>query len=282
MMYIPPDFDLERSIELAHLVMQAYDQLGSFQEGAPWAPKGGYTLIKELVQEPEVPARARVHTQFEMESRIIRRSRQAKDRAYPIGFVARRGGDFFVAFRGTTTVLEWIRNLNVRLTDYPRADFGKVHDGFLETYALVRKTVLQALEDMTSTSRLFVTGHSLGAALGTLALPDVAENTRQRSLMLHTFGSPRVGDNQFCKSFNTLFANRSFRIVNTSDVVVSLPLPVPVFGIIGGYFTHTERPVDFTVQENDLERNHSMETYLSSLAAAKKAKTTLRSFFRWR
>ena len=281
-MYFPPDFDLERSIELAHLVTQAYDQLSSFQAGAQWALKGGYTLIKELVQDPEGPALSRIHTQFETEIRFFRRSRQTKDRSYPIGFIARKGNDFFLAFRGTTTVTEWVRNLNVRLTDYPKENFGKVHDGFLETYALMRTTILGVMEQMGPKNRLFVAGHSLGAALGTLALPDISTGIGFRNLALYTFGSPRVGDNQFCRSFNSMFADGAFRIANTSDVVVSLPLPVPIFGIIGGYFAHVEQPVDFTVQENDLEKNHSMKTYLSSLAEAKRAKGIMRNVFRWR
>ncbi len=281
-MYFPPDFDLERSIELARLVTQAYEQLDAFQNGAPWELKGGYSLVTELVHDSEIPALARLHTQFETEIRILRRSRQTKDRAYPVGFVARKGSDVFIAFRGTTTVPEWVRNLNVRLSDYCEKDYGKVHDGFMETYALIRGMVLRVLSPMSPTCRLFVAGHSLGAALGTLALPDIVANTRLRKPVLYTFGSPRVGDSQFCESFNLHFGETSFRIVNTSDVVVSLPLPVPILGVIGGYFSHVEQPIDFTVQRNDLEKNHSMDTYLSSLAAAKSRKSILKSVFRWR
>ena len=47
-MYFPANFDLPRSIELARLVVQAYDQLDSFQKGSRWMPRDGYTLIKEL------------------------------------------------------------------------------------------------------------------------------------------------------------------------------------------------------------------------------------------
>jgi hypothetical protein len=67
------------------------------------------------------------------------------------------------------------------------------------------------------------------------------------------------------KAFNDAFASRSFRISNTSDIVTSVPLPAPIAGIVGGYFSHVDTPIDMTIQKNDLEKNHSMRTYLAAL-----------------
>jgi hypothetical protein len=64
-------------------------------------------------------------------------------------------------------------------------------------------------------------------------------------------------------------------------VVVSLPLPVPILGVIGGYFTHIDTPVEFTFQEDDLEKNHVIETYLSALLDAKKEKGFLARILKW-
>ena len=281
-MYFPPKFDLKRSIELARLIVQAYDQFDSFQKGVPWTPQDGFTLVKELSQKPIAGLLGHSHTQFDIEIRIFEKAKALKSMAYPIGFIAEKGRNIYIIFRGTITIAEWVRNLNVWLSNYLKAGYGKVHEGFLQTYGIVRHGLLKVLQGLDSRKSLFVAGHSLGAALATLALPEIAASTGFRDPTIYTFGSPRIGDNQFSKSFDRAFADRSFRIANTSDVVVSLPLPAPILGIIGGYFTHIETPVDFTIQENDLERNHIIGTYLSALMAAEGETRLLRKLLRRR
>jgi triacylglycerol lipase len=278
-MYFPPDFDLICSIELARLVTQAYDQFDSYQRGVRWTPKDGYTLVKELSQETFAGRIGKTGTQFDVEMRMLERARASVGKAYPIGFIAQKGKNIFIIFRGTVTLEEWVRNLNVRLSGYLVQGCGKVHDGFLHTYGIIRKRLLEVLMQLDPRNRLYATGHSLGAALATLALPDIMANTRFKNAVLYTFGSPRVGDRDFAQVFGAMFVNRSFRIANTSDVVVSLPLPVPILGIIGGNFTHVDTPVDFTVQEDDLERNHVIGTYLSALLSAAGDRRIMRRIF---
>ena len=66
-----------------------------------------------------------------------------------------------------------------------------------------------------------------------------------------------------------MFADQSFRLVNTSDIVVTVPPPIQIPGVVKGYFSHVETPVDFTKQTKDIENNHAMETYLSALGEAR-------------
>ena len=210
-------------------------------------------------------SRLRARTSFDFEVERLPRFAARVQKGLPIGFVARRGGDFFLVFRGTVTVEEWVRNLNIGLTPFLRDGFGRVHEGFLQTYGLVRSSVLEALGAGGGGKHLFVAGHSLGGALATLAVADVSRGTMYPSPTLYTFGSPRVGDRFFAAAFNRRNGPGSFRIVNTSDVVVSVPLPVPLAGILGGFFTHVDTPVDFTSQEESLEKNHMMDTYLGAI-----------------
>jgi hypothetical protein len=46
-----------------------------------------------------------------------------------------------------------------------------------------------------------------------------------------------------------------------------MPFPVPFMGFVGGYYTHVETPVDFTTQEESIEKNHELDTYLKALQA---------------
>src|SRR5258707_1557170 len=100
---------------------------------------------------------------------------------------------------------------------------GRVHDGFaMATRALVPgigEWIKAASPDL---GKLLLTGHSLGAAMATLAA------TIWRPDWLVTLGSPRVGDAAFV---STVLASHSVRLVNCCDVVTEVPPPV------GGY-TH--------------------------------------------
>src|SRR4029079_18351453 len=71
--------------------------------------------------------------------------------------------------------------------------------------------------------RLLITGHSLGAALGTLAA------SLRNPDGLVTFGSPKVGDADFCK---TLSAVHVTRYMNCCDIVCRVP-PGPGFEHVG-------------------------------------------------
>jgi Lipase (class 3) len=67
-----------------------------------------------------------------------------------------------------------------------------------------------------------VTGHSLGAALGTLFVMENNDKGKFDVSRLCTFASPRVGNREFVHTFNRLPID-SWRIVNPRDVVPKLP-----------------------------------------------------------
>jgi hypothetical protein len=71
--------------------------------------------------------------------------------------------------------------------------------------------------------RIWLTGHSLGAALATLAA-----DRFQDVQGLYTFGSPRVGDRQFQKNFQL----RAYRVVNGDDIVARVP-PKGIYRHVG-------------------------------------------------
>lgn len=85
------------------------------------------------------------------------------------------------------------------------------------------------------TAKVWVTGHSLGAALATLA---AARSERLDGV--YTFGSPRVGDEGFAAAFSGLMAGKGvecFRVVNHEDLVTKVPIralpPGTVFKHVG-------------------------------------------------
>jgi len=91
---------------------------------------------------------------------------------------------------------------------------GNVHRGFAATYARVRDNIEQALA--TTSGPLLITGHSLGAALATLAAADLGPRGRE----LITFGSPLVGDRTFRQELAGVTVRR---FIDCCDLVARIP-----------------------------------------------------------
>ena len=71
--------------------------------------------------------------------------------------------------------------------------------------------------------KIWMTGHSQGAALATLAA------SRHGQIQgLYTFGSPRVGDRDFKRNFRTT----AYRFVNHHDIVAQVP-PAAIYCHVG-------------------------------------------------
>jgi len=128
-------------------------------------------------------------------------------------------GEFtVVVFRGTNHIEDWLDNIKaISVTDFqpePWPRGGRVHVGFRE--ALDRVWMEVAQEVSRRGGPLFYTGHSLGAALATLAAG------RYLPRAVYTFGSPLVGDPDFAA---TLATCPIYRVVNNRDVVTTVPPP---------------------------------------------------------
>ncbi|KDO34372.1 hypothetical protein SPRG_01508 [Saprolegnia parasitica CBS 223.65] len=106
----------------------------------------------------------------------------------------------------------------------------RLHHGFYTAYMSIRPQLLSLLGDhMSESLQIYVTGHSLGGALATLAAFDLATSYLvPNDIVVYSYGSPRVGNHAFAHAYNT-FVPRTFRIVNDADVIVGGPKQA-VFG----------------------------------------------------
>jgi hypothetical protein len=94
---------------------------------------------------------------------------------------------------------------------------GRVHSGFKRALKEVGPKIESVLR--TLQARTVFTGHSLGAAVATLAA------SLYRPDALYTFGSPRVGDQAFVSTLKTVSTLR--RYVDCCDIVTRIP-PEPL------------------------------------------------------
>lgn len=128
-----------------------------------------------------------------------------------------------LSFRGSSNIQNWIINLSFNQVDYSRCSGCKVHNGFNTGYNLVKSLVIshiQALKALHRDAKIYITGHSLGGALATLAAPDVKENFGAIAAFI-TFGEPRVGNSQFASWFGSVI--NSERVVHYGDIVPHVP-----------------------------------------------------------
>ena len=123
-----------------------------------------------------------------------------------------------LAFRGTQQVKDWMTNLDAATTQVCSSGgevLGNVHLGFHEAFLSVYAQIgplLDGDEDLP----LFITGHSLGGALATLATWYLKGDSLAAC---YTFGAPRVGDTGLMDRFRTPI----YRLVNGVDPVPFVP-----------------------------------------------------------
>ena len=135
-------------------------------------------------------------------------------------YVVSRPDWLAVAFRGTESD-EWPDIFaDARFAQVPWHT-GKVHAGFAAGISDIWPALSDMLRSAAVGRTVWFCGHSLGAALATLAADRFAD-TRG----VCTFGSPRIGDPEFTTDFTNRFAGRSLRYVNDHDIVTHVPPPV--------------------------------------------------------
>ena len=309
----PEDFDPSMARKLAGLTQQAYEQFDLFK-------------LKEETRTFKLEEPYQLDTEF-------------AEKKVPFGFVASEASsdNVYVIFRGTKRFIEWFKDANVQLVSYkdsrdkndrrveiddeiaegivqknqsskiiPKIDdnFGFTTAGFRGIYVSLREKLIEALKKKPQNSKIFVTGHSLGGALATLAIPDILKNTHftnPKNITLYTFASPRSGDRQFVTNFQKLGVQH-WRIANTEDFVTMLPFPTgnvtkpapieappedkvtegankgnPFFQFLKGFYdsrrhrmadyAHTGTPIYFTIHEGALERHHNLnEVYMLGIS----------------
>ncbi|XP_030515757.2 phospholipase A(1) DAD1, chloroplastic-like [Rhodamnia argentea] len=149
--------------------------------------------------------------------------------------------DVVIALRGTSTCLEWIENLRATLTclhdhhDRTEDDTPMVESGFLRLYTSrtanfpsLRETIREEIARVIETYgneplSLTITGHSLGAALATLAAYDISSTLEGAPMVtVMSFGGPRVGNRSFRRHLEKS-GTKILRIVNSDDLVTRLP-----------------------------------------------------------
>jgi hypothetical protein len=140
-------------------------------------------------------------------------------------FVASNDKFALVIFRGSEiwkkkekfdpakVLADLMTDVDIRLVKWEQG--GKVHRGFKNALDEVWDDLFIHIEKLHRKGlKIWFGGHSLGAALATLAA-----DRSPYAAGVYTIGSPRVGDRDFKNQYHV----QAYRIVNNSDIVAKVP-----------------------------------------------------------
>ena len=126
-----------------------------------------------------------------------------------------------MAFRGTDELTDWLDNIDVVSTEQ---FFGDFHRGFWESVEDIWQPMLEKYEALQGENNrpLFITGHSLGGAMATVAAAKLLHEDKPVSCV-YTFGQPRTMKQDASRVFNSTCKTKFFRFHNNNDIVTRIP-----------------------------------------------------------
>jgi Lipase (class 3) len=131
----------------------------------------------------------------------------------------------FICWRGTDETKDMISNLKLSLKPfYCGVKYcGKVHSGFMNYYQKLTPLLNEHIDKFINNggNTIVFTGHSLGASVLFTAL-QCSLHHKNMDIKCFTFGSPKLGDATFVKTFNENVKN-SMRVCMQKDIVPKLP-----------------------------------------------------------
>ncbi|MBM4263101.1 MAG: lipase family protein [Deltaproteobacteria bacterium] len=165
-------------------------------------------------------------------------------------FAAAHPAATLICFRGTTRSLnDIVTDLKIWPRQWPLG--GRAHAGFCTAFNRLCAALDHWLIDHPG--RRLLTGHSLGGALATLAA------SVYKPARLITFGTPRVGDGDFCAALEGV---EWLRYVDCCDLVARVPPELLGFCHRGELryidrhgAIHSDPPVDFIKEDSRLGRS---------------------------
>ncbi|WP_192484548.1 MULTISPECIES: lipase family protein [Cysteiniphilum] len=157
--------------------------------------------------------------------------------------------EIIVAFHGTQYGADIIQDTKFFMDDIKLEEFqdAKTHRGFKQHYDNSKEELWTKLQiamtgllQQGKKIKVIFTGHSLGAATATLAFADKVNAIKHMSaasdniaVILITFNSPRVFDQQTAEKINTQYGQDIIRLWRYKDPVSAVPLGRQGFKHVG-------------------------------------------------
>jgi len=139
-------------------------------------------------------------------------------------YLLQNKNELILACRGTepNELQDIIHDIKIGLVP-SSSGIGKVHEGFKEALDKIWPNVVNQIKNARGIKFVYFTGHSLGAAMATLAAVRTARLPFFPKVCgLYTYGSPKVGNKKYIDLIKDL-AIPHCRWVNNVDIVTKVP-----------------------------------------------------------
>ncbi|SMN12824.1 Putative lipase [Bathymodiolus heckerae thiotrophic gill symbiont] len=238
-------FNISLALELANLSLETSIQYSDYKKGKKWLGPKGY--------------------QLEATFQIMH-----EGKLFPLGFIASKGEDIYISWRGVGSIEEWIEVAQFEQEECAYlAEKSKVESGFYQIYTSTEEScspqdkILNFLKARQIKGNIYVTGHSMGGALAVLNALDIAKNTKYKEPILYSFAGPRTGSPNYASIYDNAIAH-SWRVVNSNDKIPDLPLK----DILGYHYQHVKQEFGITFGNEhlcDWREDHSLLNYIKQL-----------------
>lgn len=153
-----------------------------------------------------------------------------------------------ISFRGTSVKIDELIDADVKYYNYPQTGIN-VHRGFHYYYTSMSDQLNDIIKN-NNNKIIYITGHSLGASVASIAAYELGKNYPTLDIRLTLFACPKSGN----KSFIDSFENNVVSIVNYFDIVPESPEYInKMFSIQPIYI--------FGIEEDSDVKNHSLDVY---------------------
>jgi hypothetical protein len=151
-------------------------------------------------------------------------------------FVGETSHGLVVAMQGTVSldthtfgslrkaVVDWLHDMDGRLVEKEGIP-GRVHEGFADAAGAIWEPMVEAIGsrlEQSEGSRLYLTGHSKGAAMALLAARRLSRTTEHTPSAVYVFGTPRIGDRAFADGYDRDVPT-NYHFSNRDDVIPHIP-----------------------------------------------------------
>jgi hypothetical protein len=225
----PNGYDMETALKCTYLVSAAASMgvewiaAGSPPPGWVWTPGNLCSVISGLYSPGAFSFSPLIWSTF-----VWEHEGQPRTCVEPFGFVATLGNTAYLVFRGSQTQCDFGMDFDYSPVEYTPPTSNppsglQTEKGFTTVFNGLDWTGTPFPSPSQDTS-LIITGHSLGSALATLAVPlAIADGWSPDRVWNLPQASPKVGNQNFANYYNTLSIFATWPLVNEYDLVPHMP-----------------------------------------------------------